>query len=803
MEKFFTRLITLGCLSLSACVLTNSSQLKENYTEKKQDQQQVVLQVSEKILPSKFSFESLKIKPLELTATTMTETLFMVKCLEEIHYLKKKLTNVDQGEVIKNFLSSLDPFKMYMLQHEVDAYVNRFSQTLDIFLRAGSLSPASIMFENFRDKLVDRTKSILDQLESKEFSLTGNDTFTLDREKEPWPKDQTEADLLWDKRIRFELVTEILSQESKTKKKDETSDSEKDTNKKKNKTKQPKTLEQKVAKAKKNMKQRYENILKMFSDVESWIIQEYFLNSLAKMYDPHSSFLSSDTLEDMNTSLHNSFIGIGAYLIDDNGYCTVRELIPGSPAAKSGYIHPGDKIVAIAQGDEKPVNIIGMMLHKVVKLLKGKKNTVVKVTIQPKESDLDDQNVVTLVRDEVELTTNRASARLYATDNPKVKIGYIKLPAFYGHNDKEPKTSDSTHDVLELLKKLKSNVISGLILDLRDNGGGLLEESVSLAGLFIDKGPVVQINGQLGNIECLWSSKNTIEWSGPMIVLVSKFSASAAEILPGALKDHHRAIIIGDEATHGKGSVQALIPINNLTKFTKDQKLGAARITIQKWYLPSGNSTQIKGVTAHIPLSSFDSLIPLDEASLPNALPWNSITPVKYDYEANARKFGFFIDEKTIDTLGTKSKARQNSLPEFKLLTERIVHAKEKLDNKQMSLNLANRRQEKEIEENFKANIEKEFEILEASDCKYTEIVLDAIEKQNKENEKMDKADKKPKKFRPDTHLREAIRVMIDWFNLSESPKSAQPLNYQACLIYRYLPQKSPSIFLKNHRFFG
>lgn len=797
------------CLAISACAITTSNQVQEISIANQQSSevstakpvsQPVALSPEEKVLPSKFSFEDLKFKPLEPTIAHMSETLFMVKCLEEIHYLHKKLSMINSKEVIKDFLSSLDSAKMYMLQSEVDNYMDRFSLTLDIFLRAGSLNPAFTIFETFRNKLVNRIKSILDNLETKEFSLAESDAFCIDREKEPWPKNEIEADSLWDKRLRFELTTEILAQELKTKKKIEDRENKEKDEKKAEKTeKQPKTIEQKVAKAKKNMKQRYENILKMFSDIEPWIIQEYFLNSLAKRYDPHSSFLSSDTMEDMNTSLHNSFVGIGAHLIDDNGYCTVQELIPGGPAAKSGHIHPGDKIVAIAQGDEKSVNIIGMMLHKVVKLLKGKKDTVVKITIQPKESDLEDQNVVTLIRDEIELTASRASGRLYSIGDQSHKIGYIKLPGFYGHNDKEPKNSNSTHDVLELLKKLKSNHISGLILDLRDNGGGLLDESVSLAGLFIDKGPVVQIHGQFGNTECLWSEKNTIQWQGPMIVLVSKFSASAAEILPGALKDHHRIIVIGEEATHGKGSVQALIPIDNFIKLVKDNKLGAAKITLQKWYLPSGNSTQIKGVEAHIPLSSFDSLVPLGESSLPNALPWDSIAAAKYDYVANAKHFGFFVDEKTIDTLATKSKTRQNSLPEFKLLTERIANAKEKLDNKQISLNLDKRRREKESEENFKEKIEKEFEKLEASDYKYAEIVLDAVEKQSKEKDNK----KEPKKYRPDTHLREAIRVMIDWLNLSELPKPDQLLSYLEPLIYRHWPQKLHSISPKIHIPFG
>jgi carboxyl-terminal processing protease len=799
MEKFFTRLAVVVCLAVSACAITTSNHPSEISI---QTQPPAVLSPKGKILPGKFSIEDLNIRPLEPSFTTTAETLFMMKCLEEIHYVHKKLSSLNHGDIIKDFLASLDSSKMYLFQPDIDFYVDRFSLTLDIFLRAGSLVPAFTMFETFRDRMVSRTKSILHRLDTEDFFLSSNDTFCLDREKEPWPKNETEADLLWDKRLRFELITEILSQELKTKKKIEDNEKAEKEQKIEKWNRQPKTMEHKIAKAKKNMKQRHENILRMFSDIEPWIIQEYFLNSLAKRYDPHSSFLSSDTMEDMNTSLHNSFVGIGAYLIDDNGYCTVRELIPGGPAAKSGHIHPGDKIVAIAQGDEKFVNVIGMMLHKVTKLLKGKKDTVVKITIQPKESDLEDQNVITLVRDEVELTASRASARLYSLGNQQV-IGYIKLPGFYGHNEKEPKNSNSTHDVLELLKKLKSSNISGLILDLRDNGGGLLDESVSMAGLFIDKGPVVQIHGQFGNTECLWSEKNTIEWPGPMIILVSKFSASAAEILPGALKDHHRAIIIGEEATHGKGSVQALIPIDSFIKLAKDNKSGAARITLQKWYLPSGNSTQIKGVTAHIPLSSFDALIPMGESSLPNALPWDSIAEVKYDYVANAKNFGFFVDEKIINNLATKSKDRQNSLPEFKLLAERIVNVKERLDNKQISLNLDKRRQEKEAEENFKTKIEKELEKLEDSDYKYTEIVLNAVEKQNQDKGKNSKEEKEQKKYRPDTHLREAIRVMIDWLNPSELPKPDRLLSCPVYSIYRHLPQKLHSIYPQSHRLFG
>jgi carboxyl-terminal processing protease len=777
---------------------------------------------------AEISFEEPTFTPLEQTSAMRLETICMMKCLEDIHYAHKKLKNLDFKKIIEEYVEHIDGAKMLFLQKEIDDFTKRFSPMLDVFLNGGSLTPGFSIYDLYRQRIRDRVQWIFQRIDQNQFELYSDASFIVDREKEKFPQFKEDLEKLWQDRLNFEIVNEIILQESSERKKEW--DCIKAAKKSKNhrsirflaeaikrngrrkilkpdepkkeksklireigfnfadilKTNQsawnpryiwsnvyrlhldggnvklPLTFPEKIELAKKNIKQRYKSLLRNVFQLEPWIIQEQFVNSISRTYDPHTVFMSHESMEDLRMALHHSFVGIGAYLNDDNGSCIITELVPGSPAARSQAIQIGDRIIAIAQENEEPIDVSGMLLSKISKLLRGKKGTKVSITIQP-TGDISEQKIVTLVRDEIEIMESRASAKfcsLMENDREK-KIGVLALPSFYGDNEKDIGQSDSASDVVALLEKLKAKNMAGIILDLRDNSGGLLEQSIFVAGLFIE-GPVVQVRGQYGNVDLFNTKFNKSLWNGPLVVLVSRMSASAAEILAGALKDHNRAIIVGDRSTHGKGTVQVLLPMEQLfSKFKYKENLGASKVTIQKWYRPSGISTQIKGVEADIVFPSFDTLLPIGESDLPHAIEWDTIDPVKFSASDK-------ITTAQIQELERLSQQRQTSLPEFQLLNERIAKLKKIIDTKSFSVNLTKRRAEKMEDERVQRHIDQQIKAMIKNNDPFENVLLDVAEK--RDAEKKAASLKTKKKYKPlDTHLKESLRIMVDILNNYEN----------------------------------
>jgi carboxyl-terminal processing protease len=653
-------------------------------------------------------------------------------------------------------MGELDNNHMIFLQREVDDFIGRFSPTLDIFISGGSLMPAFTIFDKYRRNAYARLDWVASRLQ-EDWDFSSDDYYSLDRKKSSWPASHSEADDIWEKRLKYELLNEMMNSEYKL---SETPESE-----------QSLTNDEAFAMAKSAIAKRYENLRMALKDFDSWLIEEIFLNSMSHMYDPHSSFLSKTSLDDFNVMLLNSLVGIGAVLMDDNGTCIIKELYPGGPASLSKQLKVGDKILSVAQGiDGEFVDIVGMRLYKSVKLIRGEKGTVVRLRIQPIDAGPGSYKIVQLVRDEIHIIDTRASGKLFKFDSHgrEINIGVISLPAFYGSDRKDSeRNADTTSDMRYLINKLKARNIVGLIIDLRQNSGGFLEQAVGTSGLFIKTGPVVQVRDSLGKVENLCDENAAIEWSGPLVALISSHSASASEILVGALRDHKRAIIVGDPATHGKGSVQAILPMGkSFNPLQAKNALGAARVTVQKWYLPTGKSTQLNGVSSDIQIPSFETYLPIRESDLPRALNCDSIPAAKFDYEARAKKFNYFVDPKLIEELGERSERRKAELEEFKVLDERIAHFRKNIDQKEISLNLEKRRRESLAELLFKRGIKVKLEDLIAEDdYKFEKIRLaDDMEDTPKEvyNAKQDTT---LPEF--DLQLRECLRIVKDWFEIS------------------------------------
>lgn len=774
--------------------------------------------------PDTFVLRKPEFSPLEQTSTMRLETICMMKCLEEVHYAHRKLKTLDFKQVLTEYIERIDGLRLFFLQPEVDEFVKRFASSLDVFLNGGSLTPGFSIFEVYRQKLTNGLEWICQKLQENAFDLESDRTYIMDREKEHFVSTPQEREQLWQDRLNFEIVNEIMLTEAAesnryhewielSQKPEERTlgrflkyFSKKAAHAKTLVLKKPraralqrpiapspsvflkisrslfdirylqnpicflhedgvdvalpKTLPEKIEDAKKEIFRRCENTLKNIAQIESWMVQERFINSVAMTYDPHTIFMGHESMEDLRMSLHHSFVGIGAQIGDENGSCVIRELFPGSPAACSGEIQVGDKILAIAQGDEPAVDTTGMLVTRISKLLRGKKGTTVRVTLQP-AGDVSARKVVTLVRAEVELDKTRASAQFFNTDQGH-KVGVIALHGFYGDSTGDDKQqSNSATDLVALINKLRAKGMEGLILDLRENGGGFLQQSIFVGGLF-SQGPIVQVRGQYGNIDRFSAQKSEgFGWDGPMMVLVSRMTASAAEILAGAFKDLNRALIVGDKSTHGKGTVQVILPMEQLfPKFKYKEDLGSSVVTTQKWYRPSGQATQIKGVESDIVFPSFDALLPIGEGDLPHAIPWDTIVSMEY-VTSNQ------ITEDIVKTLKEKSLERQETLPEFQVLKKRIAMLQKVIDEKAYPLSLTKRRQERKETELAQRKIDDQIKELLKGNPTYEKILLDDAE-ERENNKKATSKKKRPKNDSIDTHLRESLRIMDDFLPLTQ-----------------------------------
>jgi len=646
-----------------------------------------------------------KARDFEYTQAMKKETQTVVFLLENFHYAQKFINQAQAEELIEGFMEDLDYNHVFFLKGDREEMVSKYAARLERSLRRGELDAAYDIYQRYEERFLSRNEWVLERLKG-EFDFEGDAEYIVDREEFPWLESVEFADELWEKRLKYEMLFDILNDEE-----------------------QSEAIE--------TINKRYERLKKNLLDLESGDIQEIFLTTLTQMFDPHSTFLSSDTLEDFSISMSLSLVGIGAILVQEEGYCTIRELIPGGPAELDGRMRAGDKIVLVAQEGEEPIDVIDMSLRKIVKMIRGEKATTVFLTVIPADSaDPSSREVINIVRDEVQITASRASASVFQLpiDGEKeLPIGVIQLPSFYGDlsiNEGGTPTS-TTKDVEELIGKLEKEHIRGLILDLRNNGGGLLTEAIDLTGLFIKTGPVVQVRNNRGFIRRDWDRNESIAYSGPLIVLVSRFSASASEIVAGALQYYDRALIVGDKSTHGKGTVQAVFEIDKLASpsFFNDQPTGAAKLTIQKFYLPNGKSTQNKGVISDIALPSINEFLKIGEADLDHAMLWDEIKPVNWAQQSNENELRFDpIDERLKTQLTSLSQARQNELEEFLFLKESIEFFQKKQELKSFSLNLEKRKEQKEIDKEFRDRLEARQTDLEKLNFKSTEITLDEVE---------------------------------------------------------------------------
>ena len=701
--------------------------------------------------------------PLVPKPIMVDETKWLLNALERAHYKKLSIDDLDKKLFLENYLKNLDKQKLFFTRPELEEFISRYEPTLLTYLKQGNLFPAFEIYDSYRKNALSRLSHSIGLL-SRNSYLDNNESYSVDRSESDWASTIDQLDNTWKKLISYEFINELLSQVDEN----ETAlDSSQFT-------------QQKMLDALDKIKKKYERWHKNITEFEASDVQELYLSTLTQMFDPHTSFLNIKEKEKFDQAMHNEFVGIGAVLTDDDGYCTIKELLPGGPAEASRELEAEDIILQVAQEGGEFVDVVEMKLSKIVDLIKGPKDTIVSLKIRPIKSP-SSTKVVKIVRDKIKLTANLASASIYnvETDRDNLSLGVIELPSFYGSSGEGHKATD---DVEELIEALKEESIQGLILDLRRNGGGYLSEAVNLAGLFISRGPIVQVKSSDGKIRKKFDFNPKLAWDGPLIILVSRYSASASEIVAGALKNHRRAIIVGDKSTHGKGTVQSLIPMNlPFSMGVQDGKRSAAKITIQKYYLPSGESTQLTGVTSDIAMHSINEYLPIGESDLENALAWDKIPEVNFRRPEGEFKY----NEAQINSLRQLSEKRRQKEKEFKYLEKNISWFKEKREQKTVSLSLNQRLKEKAIDSNKSKVLNDEFDALKILSFPSREIVLQVVKNQKEKSMAIrglttdDQNSTQDSYSRSDTldiRLHESLRILRDWVNETSYKQISQKI---------------------------
>jgi carboxyl-terminal processing protease len=674
------------------------------------------------------------------------EASTLTKLLDELHYNHDAVRSADYASVIPDYMSELDGQRLFFLGSDRAKFMAEYGKNVyynTAFL--GNINAAYDIFYVYQSRLENRVAWILKELE-KDYDLSTNESYRADRAKAEWPADEAAADDLWTKRLKFELVADLLNK---------------------------KTPEE----AKANIKKRYERMLKNLNDIEGKDLAELYLTTIAKLYDPHSTYFSAETFEDFGIQMKLKLVGIGALLGVEDDICVVKEIVPGGPADLGRQLKPNDKIISVAEKGAEPVEILGMKIRKIVEKIRGNKGTDVSLIVQP--ADATDSSVrkeIIITRDTVKLNSARARGAVFevpgeGAEAKKQKLGVITLPAFYNEGDEgdtDSERSSASKDVARLIEQLKKQGIEGLVLDLRRNGGGYLTEAIELAGLFIQKGPVVQVKNYNGEIHVDSDRDPKIAYTGPLAVLVDRFSASASEIVAGALQNYGRAIVVGDSSTHGKGTVQQVIEMKQLSTALarSPQKTGAAKFTIQKYYLPSGASTQLKGVVPDIVLPSIEDSLPIGEADLPRALVWDQIPTSFFEGEP--------VHPKVVTPLRQASLQRQSKLEEFAFLRKNVDWFKTRQEQKLISVNLEERRKQKATDDAFRKELKAEKERIAKSDYTFTPFYLGpppppkikAPKKEGDDEDDFDLTEENDTYVKADVHLREALRVLNDAIEL-------------------------------------
>ena len=612
------------------------------------------------------------VRQARAATTEANITRLTTSILERSQFAHHPLDAELSQKFLESFLETLDRSRSLFLKSDVAGFEQKRAELVAGMLSTGNSDLAQSIWRKYLLRLKQRHAFVRAELAGLPFKFSGEGEFCFDRERAAPPKSEKDARALWRQQLRAEVLEERLAEAD----------------------------DKAIAK---KLEKRYAQSLLNMKALNEREVLDLLLNALTRVYDPHSEYLGPEQMESLAMSMNLSLFGIGATLESVDGYTRVRELIAGGPASRS-RLRSGDRIIAVAQARGGPVDIVNMPLTRVVQLIRGPKGTKVTLTVLPSEGGEGAAPTdVAIVRDEVQLEEQQASASLVELAQPQgaaSKLGVIEVPSFYASMDKGPskRMRSVTDDVARLLKRLQRDKIDGLVLDLRRNGGGSLDEAISLTGLFIARGPVVQTRGPEGELDVAMDPDPSQLYAGPLVVLTSRYSASASEILAGALQDYGRAVLVGDTTTFGKGTVQTILPLSHVMEQSGlgyEYDPGALKITVQKFYRPSGASTQLRGVKSDIVLPSTTDLGEISEASQDNALPWDRVRGADHARDGRLAKH--------LEALRALSAARVQKSGRFGYAREDLTRLRENLAKKCVSLNLEQRKKQRASDEARKA----------------------------------------------------------------------------------------------------
>ncbi|WP_177429960.1 carboxy terminal-processing peptidase [Pseudomonas sp. SWI6] len=646
-------------------------------------------------------------------------SLNVVELLKRHHYSKPPLDDARSVIIYDSYIKLLDPARSYFTAADV-AEFDKWKTQFDDFLKSGNLDPGFTIYKRYLDRVKQRLDFALAELAKgvDKMDFTANESLLVDRKDAPWLKNQAELDDLWRKRVKDEVLRQKIA------------------------GKDPKQIQETLTK-------RYKNQLARLDQTRAEDIFQAYINTFAQSYDPHTNYLSPDNAENFDINMSLSLEGIGAVLQSDNDQVKIVRLVPAGPAAKTKQVAPADKIIGVAQGNKEMVDVVGWRLDEVVKLIRGPKGSVVRLEIIPASNAPNDQTskIVSITREAVKLEEQAAkkSVLKLKQDGREYKLGIIEIPAFYldfkAYRAGDPEYKSTTRDVKKLLTELQKEKVDGVVIDLRNNGGGSLQEATELTSLFIEKGPTVLVRNSDGRVDVLEDENPGAFYKGPLALLVNRLSASASEIFAGAMQDYHRALIIGGQ-TFGKGTVQTIQPLNH----------GELKLTLAKFYRVSGQSTQHQGVLPDIDYPSIIDTKEIGESALPEAMPWDTIRPV---VRPAADPFKPFLSQ-----LKAQHEARSAKDAEFTYIRDRLALTQKLMNEKTVSLNEQTRRaRHDEIEgkqlalENIRRKAKGE----------------EPLKELKKEDEDALPAEEENTKPEDDAYLSETGRILLDYLSLSSA----------------------------------
>ncbi|WP_136249165.1 carboxy terminal-processing peptidase [Halomonas borealis] len=635
------------------------------------------------------------------------------------HYADIRFDDDWSQRAFERYLDLLDGQRAYLLDGDVDDFAD-LSTAMDEAILEGDLTRPYALYQRYHERAEARLEWLLERVDAGlDFDFSGDQRMTTDREDVAWPQRESALDELWRKRLENAALTLSIGDQ------------------------EPEEIEE-------TLQQRYENQLSRLRQTNAEDVFGLMMAAVTGSLDPHSNYLSPRQSESFDIQMRLSLEGIGALLQADGEYVKVASLVPGGPAEKAGMLKPADRIVGVGQEGEEMVNVVGMRLDDVVDMIRGPKGSVVRLDVVPSQAvDTTRSKVIEITRNTVNLEDQAAQSEIVdiERDDGTHRLGVIEIPAFYVDFDAwqagEEDYRSTTRDVAKEIERLKDEDVEGIVLDLRNNGGGALQEANSLIGLFIDRGPTVQVRDAQGRISLYGDTDSGTLYDGPLAVLVNRLSASASEIFAGAVQDYGRGLIVGGD-TFGKGTVQTLDELNH----------GQLKLTRAKFYRISGESTQHRGVTPDIAFPSLIDPETIGESSLDNALPWDQVRKVQY------RRYG--DPERYLDTLRQRHQQRAETHPDFHYL-EREAELADRLREQYTSVSLNREQRQREAEAQEAEQLALENERREAQGLKPLEEWVDARDEDTEQTQPIDRA-----------QVMESAEILIDYAHLEHGHRLAE-----------------------------